>query len=72
MPDLDQTQRVRWLTTSEVIRCYGFNPEPFLTDREPKIRAKLQPIVVPDVGVVTQRMWLMDSVLNHPAATSED
>lgn len=67
MPDQDQTQKLVWLTTDDVVREYGFDPYPYLTDREPRIRGKLQPVVVPNVGVVTQRLWLMGAVVGHPA-----
>lgn len=72
MADASDTQRVRWLTTEQVKAGYGFNPEPYLTEREPKIKSKLHPVRFDGIGVVTVRVWLADAVESHPQATRED
>lgn len=72
MADPGDTQRVRWLTTAQVQSGYGFDPRPYLTDRDPKIKSKLHPVMVDGVGLVTVRVWLADAVEAHPQAVRED
>lgn len=72
MADASDTQRVRWLTTEQVMSGYGFDPRPYLTDRDPRIKSKLHPVNVAGVGNVTVRVWLADAVESHPAAVVED
>ena len=64
----NQTQRLSWLTTEDVQARFGFDPRPFLADREPRIHAKLLPVVLSPDGVFTARVWLQDDVASHPRA----